>query len=268
MSLRQRTPTAFFLIVLLFLIIQFLPPLIFFLSLQFFILAALFEFYGLAGRKKLFPQRIVGVFFALVISASYYFEKFTLSMALFLCLLVGALYFVGTFNRLEKLPYFSSSIAVTFFGAFYLGFSLNYFYPLRLEMGPAHLYFLFAVIFLGDTGAYFVGRLCGRRKMTPIASPNKTWEGSAGGILLAAAGAFLAAVLLFRDLGLTKAILTGIIVHAAAQVSDPLESLFKRAAGIKDSSNVLPGHGGFLDRIDSMILAAPCFYYLVKFFWK
>jgi phosphatidate cytidylyltransferase len=64
------------------------------------------------------------------------------------------------------------------------------------------------------------------------------------------------------------AILTALVVHAAAQVSDPLESLFKRAIGVKDSSNSLPGHGGFLDRVDSLILAGPLFYFIVKLLWK
>jgi phosphatidate cytidylyltransferase len=71
-----------------------------------------------------------------------------------------------------------------------------------------------------------------------------------------------------KGIGLWQAALCGVCVHAVAQLSDPLESLFKRAAGVKDSSNFLPGHGGFLDRIDSMILAAPFYYYFIRFFWK
>src|SRR4030042_1785065 len=104
--------------------------------------------------------------------------------------------------------------------------------------------------------------------MTPPASPNKTREGSVGGIRLAVLAALAARQLWFPEVGLAPALVCGALVHAAAQVSDPLESLFKRAVGVKDSSNFLPGHGGFLDRIDSFLLAAPFFYYFVKFFWK
>jgi phosphatidate cytidylyltransferase len=124
------------------------------------------------------------------------------------------------------------------------------------------------VIFLGDSGGYLFGKLIGKHKMTPLASPNKTWEGSLGGLAFGALGALAARQILLRDIGLWQALVCGVLVHAAAQVSDPLESLFKRAVGVKDSSNFLPGHGGFLDRVDSFLLAAPFFYYFVKLFWK
>jgi phosphatidate cytidylyltransferase len=124
---------------------------------------------------------------------------------------------------------------------------------------------LFAVIFIGDTGAYAVGKLVGRHKMAPLASPKKTWEGSFGGLISACLGGFIAQQTLLPDAVWWKAVIFAFIIHVVAQMSDPLESLFKRSAGVKDSSNILPGHGGFLDRIDSLILAAPFFYYLLKF---
>ena len=268
MSLRKRTLTAFFLLGILFLVIQYAPLIVFFILLQAFILAALLEFYNLADRKKLFPRKALGAVCALIISASFYFPRLGFEIGLFICLLAACAYFVVRINTLERLASFPQSISVTFFGALYLSFPLNYLYRIRLEDGVFSLYFLFAVIFLGDSGAYFIGKPFGRKKMTPIASPNKTWEGSAGGILFACLGALAARKLLLPDIVLWKAVLCGILVHAAAQISDPLESLFKRAVGIKDSSNVLPGHGGFLDRIDSLILASPLFYYLVKALWK
>ena len=187
---------------------------------------------------------------------------------LFVCLFLVALYFVISFNTVEKLAHFPSSIALTFFGAVYLSFTLNYFYLLREEKSALYVYFLLAVILLGDTGAYFFGKLIGRHKLVPIASPYKTWEGSFGGIVFAAAGALAAQQVFLKDIVLWKAVLTGILVHAVAQISDPLESLFKRAVGVKDSSNVLPGHGGFLDRVDSLILATPFFYYFIQYFWS
>jgi len=269
MILLKRLRTAVLLLVPLFLIIQYGPPLLSFLVLQAFILAALLEFFGLARKRKLHPQVVLGLIIAFIISFSFFFRTvFPLDAALFAAFLLTAVFFVASFQRVEQLPYFTQSITVTFFGAFYISFPMNYLYLITVERGVYAIYFLCAVIFLGDSGAYFFGKLIGRHKMTPLASPNKTWEGSVGGIVFAVLGALAARQLFFRDVGLGTALLCGILVHAAAQVSDPLESLFKRAVGVKDSSNFLPGHGGFLDRIDSFLLAAPAFYYFIKFFWK
>jgi phosphatidate cytidylyltransferase len=269
MNLLRRLRTAILLLVPLFLVIQFGSRVLVFIVLQAFILAALLEFFGLARKKRLRPQVALGLVIALIISFSFFFRPaFPLEAALFTALLLTALFFVVSFRRVEQLPHFTQSITVTFFGAFYVSFPMNYLYLIMLERGVYAFYFLCAVIFLGDTGGYLFGRLIGRHKMTPLASPHKTWEGSVGGIAFGVLGALVARQLLLQDVGLWPALACGALVHAAAQVSDPLESLFKRAVGVKDSSNFLPGHGGFLDRIDSFLLAAPFFYYLVRFFWR
>ena len=268
MSFRKRLPTALVLMSLVFLIIQFLPRAGYFLVIQLVVIGALFEFYNLFRKKGLYPKKTIGIIFALIISLSFFFEIITLEMVLFLCLFLAAVYFVISIKRIEKLMPFPSSFAITFFGAIYLSFTLNFFYPLRVEKGPFYIYFLLTVIFLGDTGAYLLGKFWGRRKLAPMASPKKTWEGSFGGILFAGLGALAAQQVLLRDIVLWKALLCGILVHAVAQFSDPFESLFKRAAGIKDSSRILPGHGGILDRVDSLILATPFFYFLINYFWK
>jgi phosphatidate cytidylyltransferase len=207
MSLRKRTLTAFFLLGLLFLVIQYALLIVFFILLQFFILAALVEFYNLADRKKLFPQKALGAVCALIIGASFYFPRLGFEKGLFICFLAAGAYFIVRINTLERLTSFPQSISVTFFGALYLSFPLNYLYRIRLEDGVFSIYFLFAVIFLGDSGAYFIGKPFGRKKMTPIASPNKTWEGSAGGILFACLGALAARKLLLPDVVLWKAVL-------------------------------------------------------------
>lgn len=262
--MQKRLPTALILLVLVFVGIQFSSDLAFILIIQIVVLASLMEFYNLASKRKHAPQKVLGFLLALVIAASFYFEAFPLELALLVSLLLMGVYFVLAINTLEKLVTFPSSIALTFFGAIYVGFTLNHFYYLRMEKGPFWIYFLFAVIFIGDSGAYVVGRLLGRHKMAPLASPRKTWEGSFGGVVAACLGGVAAQQILLQDAVWWKAAIFAFIVHVVAQLSDPLESLFKRAAGVKDSSNLLPGHGGFLDRIDSLILATPFFYYLVK----
>ena len=268
MSLRQRAPTAVVMLAVLFAAVQWSPPFVFYLLVQAVIVAALVEFYALASRKKLQPERLAGIVAALLLGAPLCFPAIPLSLALFGSLLFLGLFYLAHAQTLERIMAVPGSLGITAFGALYVAFPLDFFPLLRAQRGPKYLYFLFAVIFLGDTGAYLFGKLLGRHKMSPLVSPNKTWEGGLGGLALACVGAAAAQRLLLPSVGLLQAVLCGLLVHAVAQFSDPLESLFKRAVGIKDSSNVLPGHGGFLDRIDSLILAGPFFYFYIAYFWK
>ena len=149
-------------------------------------------------------------------------------------------------------------------GPVYLGFFMAHAVALRqadFSEGSGFHWLLFALLttFATDSGAYLVGRSLGRHPMAPTISPAKTWEGAAGGFLGAmAAGAGLAALL-----GLPMAA-TGIAaaVGVAAQAGDLLESKLKRTAGVKDAGSILPGHGGLLDRLDSLVLTIPLVYYL------
>jgi phosphatidate cytidylyltransferase len=268
MSLRQRFPTATVLLVVLFVVLQWTPPVVFFCVLQVIIVIALTEFYGLADRRNRHPRLAVGIPLAFLISAAFYVPSLPLGLALFGVLFLSGLYFLATADTVEKVVTFPAGIALTVFGAVYISFTVNHLYLIQIERGPVFLYFFFGVIFLGDSGSFLFGKLWGRHKMTPLASPNKTWEGSAGGLLFAVLGAVAARTLLLKQVGWADAALCGLFLHAVAQISDPVESLFKRAAGVKDSSNILPGHGGFLDRIDSLLFAAPFFYYVIRYFWN
>jgi len=267
MNLLKRIATSVILLPLVFAGIQYLPRLGFFCFVQIFILASILEFYNLPRKKKLFPDKTVGILFALLISSSFYFERFPLQLAVFIGLFFMGAYYLLTIKDIEKLVQFPASIALTFFGIFYLSFTLNHFNLLRDEYGPYYIYFILAVIFIGDVGAFLIGKTWGKHKLAPLASPKKTWEGCFAGLFMAMlAGAAAQQLFLNDQMSLWQGIAFAFLVHAVAQMSDPIESLFKRAAGVKDSSNLLPGHGGFLDRIDSFILAAPFFYYLLKYF--
>ncbi|MGB4705003.1 MAG: phosphatidate cytidylyltransferase [Candidatus Saccharicenans sp.] len=264
MGLWQRTRTAIIIIGILFAIIQFAPPWVFFLALQLTIIGGLLEFYSLANRRNFYPQKFLGCIFALIIGATFYFDRFPFLLGFTIITLIAFVYYVIDTSSLEKLALFPGSFSLTIAGLVYVSLTMNFLYLVRRDFGIYWLYFLFAVISLGDTGAFLIGKAIGRHKMTPIASPNKTWEGAAGGLLWAAAGAWLARMVLLPQFPLLEVIVLGVVVQAMAQVADPLESLFKRAAGVKDSSNLIPGHGGILDRIDSYTLTAPVFYYLMK----
>jgi phosphatidate cytidylyltransferase len=130
-----------------------------------------------------------------------------------------------------------------------------------LPDGRRWLLFLLVVIWAGDTGAYLVGRSLGRRLMSPLLSPKKTWEGAAGNLL----ASLLAAAVFFRwlDAPLVSLLVAAVLANVAGQFGDLLESAYKRAAGVKDSGLLLPGHGGMLDRVDSLVFAAPVAWWYV-----
>jgi phosphatidate cytidylyltransferase len=268
MSLRQRFPTAMILLAVLFVVVQYAPPFVILLALQALILAALIEFYGLGDKAGFKPEPAVGIVFVGLFAVAFAVPGFPLPLALFGGVLFAAFYFVVAVDSPVKLAGFPASFALTLIGPLYIAFTLDHLYLIRMERGPFYIYLLCAAIFMGDSGAFLFGSLLGRHKMTPTASPNKTWEGSLGGLLFAAVGAFAVWMVLLPGIPVGRAVLAGVLSHAVAQISDPLESLFKRAAGVKDSSHILPGHGGFLDRIDSLLLASPFFYYFVRYLWR
>jgi len=268
MNLVKRFWTALVLLTFLFVVLQYASRTVMYLVLQAVVIAALVEFYNLARRRRLQPKNGPGIFLALLLGASFFVSGLSLEIALFFGLAGVGLYYLIASRTLEAAVRVTESIALTVFGAVYIGFTLNFLLPIRFEYGRAYLYFLLAVIFLGDTGAFFIGKLIGRHRMTPIASPHKTWEGAGGGLLFAGLGAWAAQAVFLPLVPPGEAVAAGLAVSVAAQIGDPLESLFKRAAGVKDSSNALPGHGGFLDRLDSLLFAVPFFYFFVRFVWK
>ena len=154
-----------------------------------------------------------------------------------------------------------TGVAVASFVVLFLGATGACLGWLRLWPEPALavkllLLFLFT-IWVGDSGAYYVGSHLGRHKMSPRVSPNKTWEGLAGGIAATLAAAAILKLVLVLPLSWTHLAVVAVILAVAAPLGDLVESQFKRDTGIKDSSSLIPGHGGLLDRTDSLLYAAP-----------
>jgi len=157
-------------------------------------------------------------------------------------------------------------VSNTFLGVFLIPWSLAHLINLRdiPTYGEYLTLFMIITVWISDTGAYFSGRFFGKHKLNKEVSPKKTWEGAIGGTALAIGGAILMRHLFLSTLlSLKQAIWIGLLVAAVGQISDLAESVLKRSTGVKDSSNLLPGHGGFLDRFDSYLLLAPIFYYVI-----
>jgi phosphatidate cytidylyltransferase len=172
---------------------------------------------------------------------------------------------VSTSVRVVLRPDASLEVAYADLGKYLFGMmwlSLLAFLPLvrGLPDGLGWLFFAFGAAWLCDTGAYFAGRFFGRTKLSPLLSPKKTVEGFVGGLVFGVAGLGLIAWTMIGDLSALDVVVLGTLAGTVGVLGDLLESLVKRATGVKDSGSIMPGHGGILDRIDSLMLVAPVVY--------
>ena len=182
-----------------------------------------------------------------------------LSLALFLS--VMALTIRGVVAASQGPPILPT-LVYSVFGVLFIGWTLSHLMLLRrLPAGEGYVLFLCAIVWVGDSVAMYVGKSLGRHKMTPAISPGKTWEGAISGAVGSVLTAVLSAGLWLPQLVLWQCVMLGLGVALAAQMSDLGESVLKRYAGVKDSGRLIPGHGGILDRIDSMLFAAPTLVY-------
>jgi len=235
----------------------------------------LFEFYVLAKKLQLKPEPVVGyVAGAAVFTLSL--KPDPLGNALLTQLIIVALTIVtlvvATF-RGAPFDKMLASVGATILSVLYIPLLGCYLVAVRVGFEPslsAHLLsFYFLVLMGGDAGAYYVGRSFGKRKLAPSISPGKTWEGAIGGMVAALAMATLAHFWFFRDLPLKYALPLAAIMTIIGILGDLAESALKRGAGAKDAANILPGHGGILDRLDSLLFNAPLLYYFgVAFFQR
>jgi phosphatidate cytidylyltransferase len=220
---------------------------------------AMYEFLDL-GRHKGYQVPIpLCVAIMLVIMAAFVIEDLSVEFGMFAALLIIPASYVFSKNPLEdSLP--SSAIAVL--ATTYVGMLSGSLIRLRHDfpVGWKLIFFLLLVVWLGDSGAYYVGKSFGKHKLSPRISPKKTIEGLAGGITASIITAVVIHFTFFPEFPLVHAIIAGMILSFAGVVGDLAESMWKRSADVKDSGTLLPGHGGFLDRFDSILFTAPILY--------
>ncbi|MEW6280499.1 MAG: phosphatidate cytidylyltransferase [Candidatus Eremiobacterota bacterium] len=237
-------------------------------------LIGLGEFYSMVERKGVRPARTTGAVVTAMVFIGAYFLAEPFMARLLLFLLTGTL-----ITFVLRLPERVSALldgATTVMGFLYLGWMFSYLIllrriegtvtvgPVQLPMGAALVLLLVITVVCSDTGAYLIGKLFGRRPLSPRISPGKTQEGALGAVLCAVSGCAWLGSLLGLPLG--HLVVVGALVAVTGQLGDLWESALKREVGLKDSGNVLEGHGGVLDRFDSLAFAAPAFYlYLVTF---
>lgn len=257
----RRIYTILVLAPLLYAVIRYLPPLAFS---GIVVLAgglALFEFYRLclSDRSHSWLIGIGLIGFGALILGTHWTD-----------IIVPAL--LATLVGILSVPLFSCAPleqslrngAMTLFGVLYLGLTLSALSMTRLlPQGEWLIFFLLLVTWASDTGAYYVGTLFGRHRLAPTISPKKTVEGLVGGLIGAIIVAYVARWWFLPELSGLDCLILGILLTITGLWGDLTESAMKRSVGMKDSGGILPGHGGMLDRLDSLLFTAPVFYYYV-----
>ena len=228
------------------------------LALDVVIVLCLVEFVRLLKGKGFRLNRTVTVLGALAISWDVYSTRGEdIPLILFGTLVLTLV--LGLFGKDRETSFIV--VSLTLFGVFFVGFCISCILLIRQFPAGADLaILLFLVVWVCDTAAYFVGLVFGRHKLLPHISPNKTVEGTAAGLMGAYAAAVCAKLTFLPGLSMINSIAVGTIAGVLGQLGDLIESAFKRGMEVKDSSRILPGHGGFLDRFDSLLLAAPSMY--------
>lgn len=224
------------------------------------------EFYSLAEKFGAKPFIIGGQSLALFFIFLAFSQIFTLLWtSLLACFLTFffIFFFVGELFG-GKLFGEKSSLWITLRGSVYTGWFLSYLIVLRNFTSSRLTFFLIATIWAYDTAAYLVGTFLGRHKLWPQVSPKKTWEGVGGGFGGAAFSAYIFGQIF--QMPFIHTLILAVLISLTAQIGDLMESFLKRKANVKNSSNLIPGHGGVLDRIDSFILTAPIVYYYFLWF--
>ena len=225
------------------------------------------EFFRIARMMGRMPNEVIGLAAAVVFPILPLLPDAWTPFWLSLLVLAAGVWYVWT------LPASIGDVALTVFGPVYTGYLMSSVVMIRMleppvpgtSLGSFLLVFgVIASIWMSDAAAYFVGSRFGRHKMVPKISPNKTWEGFAGGLVGSVFVWLLMAVLQVPGVNLWLAIVGGLCVGIASVIGDLFESRLKRAAGVKDSGNFIPGHGGMLDRSDSILFGCMTAYLILK----
>lgn len=228
------------------------------------------EFSTLASYKNMIVNKFLGTPLIIFLILNTY-EKVVPYNVLFLAIPSILLIYELFRNKESALM----NIGATFVGMFYIGlFSsalilIREFYSgddLLYSQGGLLIISLMFSIWASDSTAYFIGSAFGKHKLFPRVSPNKSWEGSIAGFIFAVGAFYVSKILMLDFINLTDAIILGIIVGTVGQLGDLIESLLKRDADVKDSSSIIPGHGGVFDRFDSLLLTAPIVYIYMTLF--
>jgi phosphatidate cytidylyltransferase len=240
----------------------------------------LYEFYVLARKKDMKPDVAAGFLGGAALFTIFCFatpptptqSRLDVQMIVLVLLVLTIGTFIAATLRGGPFDKMIASSGATILGVLYVVLLGGHLVALRTgfeEKLSAHLLSFFFLILMGsDTGAYYVGRAIGKHKLAPAISPGKTWEGVAGGVVVGLALATVAHFWFFKELPLKWTLPLAAVMIVLGILGDLTESALKRGAGAKDAAKILPGHGGALDRLDSLLFNAPLIYYFAHFYFS
>lgn len=243
----------------------------------FAIAAGLFEFYSLTKKLELKADAGIAYLGAAALFTGFAFDAPSKAPDLIIVTLAGFIILVlisQTFRFQADFTKMLTGVGVTVFGVLYVAFLGGFLVATRVGfdsmpgLSTRLLGYFFLVIFASDIGAYFAGRALGKHKLAPKISPGKTVEGLVGGVAAASGGAALATATFFPGLPYQLSIPLAIVLAVVGVFGDLAESAMKRGSGAKDAASILPGHGGFLDRLDSLLFGAPILYYFARYYFQ
>ena len=237
---------------------------------------ALIEFWLLARKQQIRADMVAGFLGAAALFTVFYFTQPRELPELFAIVLILMLLTMGTLTAamLRGAPFdrMISSTGATVLGVMYIVLLGGHLIAVRTgfkpELSKDLLSFFFLVIMGADSAAYYGGKTFGRHKLAPNVSPGKTWEGCAAGMLASLLLAALAHYWFFPELPLKLALPLAAVMNVLSVIGDLTESALKRSAGAKDTAKLLPGHGGVLDRLDSLLFSAPLIYYFARAYFN
>ena len=217
------------------------------------------------------PERKVELWLASLSGSGLIFIPFTGDVKLVIPA-IGLLFVLFSFIflfRIRTIETAAHEVACALLAFLYIPFLLMHLVMLRqTPYGVQWLFVIMLIVMTNDSAAYYTGCNFGKRRLYPLVSPKKSVEGAVGGLIGSLGGTMLAKFTIFPQLTFGDAIVTAVVIGMVGQAGDLFESLLKRSFGVKDSGTLIPGHGGVLDRLDSILFAAPITYYYVLFFFK
>ncbi|CAN5571033.1 hypothetical protein BH10ACI1_BH10ACI1_30680 [soil metagenome] len=240
--------------------------------------AGLFEFFTLTKKLELKADASIAFLGTAAFFVAFLFDAprnapdlLILTLALFLILTL----ITQTFRFQKDFSKMLTGVGVTILGVLYVAFLGGFIVSLRVGfaetivpfLSTKLLAFFFLVVMGADVGGYYVGKNLGKHKLIPTVSPNKTWEGVIGGLVLSSGFAAISTATFFPELPYKFSIPLALAMSIVGLFGDLAESAMKRGSKTKDAANILPGHGGLLDRLDSLLFNAPILYYFARFYF-